>query len=227
MMKRAGKLYPRVILASPCRQPPRVRHSASSSGPAARWIAPSTPPPPSSVLLASFTIASTSSLVMSPRTMSISAAGRFILRREPINQPGTVRLTRITKSIVQTVRPALPKFHRVRYQPITAPMRWQWDWFVGEALGHFRHARVEHATRIKHFGLTRGPGAELAPNRARMKITRRFLTRSFFHFAVDTDLPIQFDPIKSERGVRICLELLPFFTLIIGKEDKAVLVESF
>ena len=32
-------------------QPPSVRHSASSSGPAARWIAPSTPPPPSRVLV--------------------------------------------------------------------------------------------------------------------------------------------------------------------------------
>jgi len=32
-------------LASPVLQPFRVRHSASSSGPAARWIAPSTPPP--------------------------------------------------------------------------------------------------------------------------------------------------------------------------------------
>ena len=44
------------------------RHSASTAGPAARWIAPSTPPPPSSPGLAAFTITSTSASVMSPGT---------------------------------------------------------------------------------------------------------------------------------------------------------------
>src|ERR1700687_3861412 len=62
----AGKRYPRVSRASPGAQPPSVRHSASSSGPAARWIAPSTPPPPSSEALAALTMASTISRVMSP-----------------------------------------------------------------------------------------------------------------------------------------------------------------
>src|SRR6266404_9661956 len=106
-------------------------------------------------------------------------------------------------------------------------MRWERNRFVREALGHFRHARVEHAARIEHFGLARRPGAELAAKRTRMKITLRFLTRSFFHFAADTDLSIQFDPIKGERGVRIGLQLPSFFTLIIREEDKTVLVESF
>src|SRR5437879_7703144 len=66
----AGKRYPRVNFAWPVSQPPRVRHSARSSGPAARWIAPSTPPPPRSELFAAFTIASTWSRVMSPRHTS-------------------------------------------------------------------------------------------------------------------------------------------------------------
>ena len=55
--------------ASPVRQPPKVRHSWSSSGPAARWIQPSTPPPPRSVSFAALTIASTFIFVMSLRTM--------------------------------------------------------------------------------------------------------------------------------------------------------------
>jgi hypothetical protein len=41
------------------------------SGPAARWIAPSTPPPPSRLEFAALTIASTSSFVMSPRTIAM------------------------------------------------------------------------------------------------------------------------------------------------------------
>src|SRR5262245_10117957 len=48
-------------------QPPSVRHSRRRSGPAARWIAPSTPPPPSSVELAALTIASTARPVISAR----------------------------------------------------------------------------------------------------------------------------------------------------------------
>src|SRR5687768_16270132 len=43
------------------------RHSASSSGPAARWIAPSTPPPPSNDSLAALTMASTSRVTMLAR----------------------------------------------------------------------------------------------------------------------------------------------------------------
>ena len=48
-----------MILASPVSQPWSFRHSASSSGPAASWIAPSTPPPPSSDEFAALTMAST------------------------------------------------------------------------------------------------------------------------------------------------------------------------
>src|SRR5918911_4740531 len=68
-----------------------MRHSITSSGPAARWIAPSTPPPPSSEVLAALTIASTSWRVMSPRTMlSRSAAcigNRLAQKRSTLGRP--------------------------------------------------------------------------------------------------------------------------------------------
>ena len=67
----SGRAIARVTFASPGSQPPSSRHSARSRGPAARWIAPSTPPPPRSVELAAFTIASTASVVISPRSASI------------------------------------------------------------------------------------------------------------------------------------------------------------
>jgi hypothetical protein len=68
--QRAGRRNPGVMRASPVgqRAPPRrgiVRQASSSSGPAARWIAPSTPPPPSRLSFAALTMASTTSVVMS------------------------------------------------------------------------------------------------------------------------------------------------------------------
>src|SRR6185295_9621574 len=56
----------RVILAWPVGQPPSIRHSKRSSGPAARCMAPSTPPPPRRELFAALTTASTPRVVMSP-----------------------------------------------------------------------------------------------------------------------------------------------------------------
>src|SRR6185437_6891048 len=69
--------------ASPVGQPPSLRHSAKSSGPAARWIAPSTPPPPKREVFAALTIASTASVVMSVwravmRSPGTGTAGRLL-----------------------------------------------------------------------------------------------------------------------------------------------------
>src|SRR5689334_10924714 len=68
MTWRAGRSPAPVAFASPGSQPPSRRHSARIAGPPARWIAPSTPPPPRSDGFAAFTIASTSCSVMSPTT---------------------------------------------------------------------------------------------------------------------------------------------------------------
>src|SRR5580693_1579427 len=65
----------------PVGQPPSVRHSASNSGPAARWIAPSTPPPPSKDWLAALTMASTASVVMSATQISRRAAPTSAMSR--------------------------------------------------------------------------------------------------------------------------------------------------
>src|SRR5579864_4473108 len=81
MTCRAFSRYPRVILAAPVAQPPSVSHSASSSGPAARWIAPSTPPPPSKLRLAALTMASTASVGMSATQISNRAAPTSAMSR--------------------------------------------------------------------------------------------------------------------------------------------------
>src|SRR5450759_3949442 len=74
----AGSRPPVVAPACPAGRPSRYvvarssRHAARTSGPPRRWIAPSTPPPPSIAELAALTTASTACSVMSPRTRVIS-----------------------------------------------------------------------------------------------------------------------------------------------------------
>src|SRR5262249_25537373 len=51
--------------ASPVGQGPSFEHARASSGPAARWMAPHTPPPGASCSLAALTIPSTASVVIS------------------------------------------------------------------------------------------------------------------------------------------------------------------
>src|ERR1700722_16182687 len=77
----AGNRYPLVIFAAPVSHPPRLRHSSSNSGPAARWIAPSTPPPPSNEAFAAFTMASTRNRVMSV----FSAVIRFLMDMQKLS----------------------------------------------------------------------------------------------------------------------------------------------
>ena len=69
--------------ASPTLQPPcRLRmswHSLRMASPPARWMAPSTPPPPRREVLAALTMASTLSFVMSPISTDPPASSADIL----------------------------------------------------------------------------------------------------------------------------------------------------
>src|SRR5262245_3724332 len=84
MTWRAFSRKPSVIRASPVWQPPIFRHASRSSGPAARWIAPSTPPPPMSEVFAAFTTASTSCSTMFP-AMTTSRARSSTVAIAPLS----------------------------------------------------------------------------------------------------------------------------------------------
>jgi len=71
--------------ASPAEQGASGRRALSNPGPAARWIAPFTPPLPASGLFAALTIASTTIAVISPRATSIRVIGLL----EPCQNPPT------------------------------------------------------------------------------------------------------------------------------------------
>src|SRR5690349_7913053 len=93
MTQRAGRLPAVVATACPAGRPPpywparNSRQAARIAGPPLRWIAPSTPPPPSSDELAALTIASTRCAVMSPSTR-FTLMSLILLPEDPAGQQG-------------------------------------------------------------------------------------------------------------------------------------------
>ena len=108
MMKRAGSMKPGVALASPgCIRRARRRRSCSSARPAAWWIAPSTPRRPDRELLAAFTTASTSRVVMSPCTASTTGTALILTCEGPssLASPGSQRPLVVASTPVVTGAP--------------------------------------------------------------------------------------------------------------------------
>src|SRR5437867_13056449 len=86
-------------------------HSSRICGPPARWIAPSTPPPPKSPGLAALTIASVSCRVMSPctRTSLALPTVRWSMAGDPAPRGRLVadeRAALLTHELRDVVRPA-------------------------------------------------------------------------------------------------------------------------
>ena len=59
-----------------------------------------------------------------------------------------------------------------------------------------------------------------------MKIALRFFARGLFDFSADANLPVEFDPVKTQARVRIRLKLFPLRAFVICKEHEAVLIET-
>src|SRR5665811_1144491 len=173
MTHRAGRSPAPVATASPTGRPcgyavrRSSRHSASRRGPAARWIAPSTPPPPSKELLAALTIASTSSVVMSPSTACKEAPRRSIFptySRRPTTcqdhrQPAKIRdmnlTTKAQEALSAAVRDAVAAGHpHVEPAHILLALTRQTETTTGpllEAAGSSAAAAAQAATgRLAH-----------------------------------------------------------------------------
>ena len=90
----------RVALASPGSHGPNLEPGSASSGPAAAWIAPSTPPPPRSDSFAAVTTASATSSVMSPCTNSIRTcqASHVLYRRVQISSASRYARSAVPRS---------------------------------------------------------------------------------------------------------------------------------
>src|SRR5207253_5273496 len=80
--------------------------------------------------------------------------------RQSLDQPTTTRLSSVTKAIVQAIRATLPEFDHIRVHSITAPVRWERNAFVAEALRHLGQARIKKTAPIEKLDLRRCTGAQ-------------------------------------------------------------------
>src|ERR1043165_2984577 len=128
---------------------------------------------------------------------------------------------------MQTIWPALPKFDSLWLHSKTTPVRRQRNRAVCEALFHFFESRVKHAPNIDGLALRRRPRAELRTNRPAMKIFSRFLARRFFDGTLNSNLALNFHPVKNKGDVWIFFQLLSFLARVIGKENETALIKVF
>ena len=59
-----------------------------------------------------------------------------------------------------------------------------------------------------------------------MKIGLRLFTRGLLNFSADANLPVELDPVKPKRSVRIRFKLFSLRALVIRKEHEPVLIET-
>src|SRR5438046_7775762 len=148
----------------------------------------------------------------------------MLLRRQPFDPP-RFAVARVTKAIVQAVGATLPKFDSLRFHPITAPVRWTWNFLSGQSLFQLRKPRFQYSSYVEHVALMRNPRPKLAANRPRMKIAGRFFVRNFFSHAVDPDLPLEFLPMNNQTRSRIFFQVPGLFALVIRvKNETSVIV---
>src|SRR4029453_18310182 len=137
-----------------------------------------------------------------------------------------IGLPRITKAVVQTIRASLPEFHDIGFHSISTPVWRQRNTLIPKTFCHLCHSRVQDAPPIQDLALARGPRAQLAAERARMKIGLRFFPRGSSRLPADANLPVQLDPVKSQRRIRIGFELFSFFAFVVREKDEPVLIET-
>src|SRR5437870_3384956 len=120
--------------------------------------------------------------------------------------PSSVRLFGVTKAIVQTVGPALPKFDSRWRQNISAPVNRHGNGLAVLCDNFFEPAFQEFAVR-DYFALFGNPRRQAVSQRPNLKIGLGFFARKLGAISADAYLPLQLRPPKIQRGIRILRQL--------------------
>src|SRR5574341_296878 len=117
------------------------------------------------------------------------------LRSQALNNPTVVTLSRISEPIVQTIFTSLPKLNHLRLNAIAAPMRWARH-TVTEFCAELVEALFQFGAVLDRLALIGSPGAELAAERARVKVFVRLGLRNLFDYAFNPHLSPERRPIE-------------------------------
>ena len=127
---------------------------------------------------------------------------------------------------MQPAAPALPEFHALGREAETAPVRRD-RYRQASVLALDRLVTVlQHRAVGDDAALLRDPGTQLAGVGTAVKIGLALLAGRLGHCALDDDLPLQGEPGKYERSVRVGRELAALAALVIGEEDKTAAVDA-
>jgi len=86
---------------------------------------------------------------------------------------------------------------------------------------------LQHVAAFNHFALVRSPGADAAAERTPLKIGFRLFFRNLLDRSFNAHLPLHRQPVSDQTGTRILREIFRFAASVIGKENKAAVVEIF
>src|SRR5262249_24650755 len=111
-------------------------------------------------------------------------------------------------------------------QAIASPVGWTGNIAIPVLGRKFFHAAIQHLSAGNNPALWRRPGTQAAAPGATPKVGIRLLCRDPLNGPFDSNLPIQFGPVKDKGRLRIVVQLLRFTTFVIGEKDETSLIKA-
>src|SRR6056297_92613 len=146
--------------------------------------------------------------------------------RQMLHHPAVLLVALITKPLMKTAFPFPPEFERFRNNPIPAPVPGTRNFFPFIFLLLCLKSANQFRSITDHPALGRSMRFYLVAAGAAGEITIRRLSFQLCNCSANTNLARQFRPIKQQRGKRILFKILSLGTVIVGKKDKTILLDS-
>src|SRR5512134_943125 len=153
-------------------------------------------------------------------------------RRKPSTGSGSEALNRparagagVEQPVVQPVGAPLPELHRLRQQPVAAPVR-RARRVLAVLVLHALEGALQRCTVGHALALCRGPGGEPGAERPRVEIGVGVRCRDFLRAALDAHLALELRPQEHQARARLRGELAALAARVVGVEDKAAALDT-
>ncbi len=121
---------------------------------------------------------------------------------------------------------SLPRLDTIRDNPEPPPVWRARNSAIAEVCLHASKFLLEKRSSWNLRALRRRPCAETAFARARLKILLRFAPRQFVDTSFDSELPLEFRPVKHNGRARIPAKVGSLAAVVVGVEDEAAAADA-